>query len=205
MPPIINFKICDNSADCNGITQCPAGVFSWNEAERTIKMDATKCTECGACNDFCPVDAIRYAKDANDFARLQKEFDDDPRTVAELFVDRYGATNLDEHQLKNDIQIFRNRIKSQRPMIVEFNQESTIECLLKSIPIADIQAAFHKDSTYSRFIITAADFAKYNITETPCLRFYYKEVLLGGIDGYHDKDESKPFFDKIAGFGKLIK
>lgn len=206
MPPIINFKICDNSADCTGIAKCPCGVFSWDESEKHIKLDESKCVECGACADFCTIDALRYANDAEELARFKKEIDEDTRNVAELFVERYGSAPIDDTNLfeLSETKV-ANRIKSNRPVIVEFNQASTIECLLKSVPVADIMAVFNNEATFSRFIVTEADFEKYGITKTPCLRFYYNDELLGSIDGYFEKDNAKLFFDKISAFGAKIK
>ena len=206
MPPIINFKICDNSADCNGISMCPMGVFSWDETARTIKIDTSKCVDCGACDSFCTINALRYAKDATELARFQKEIDDDPRTVSELFVERYGATPLDDTNIfEPSEQKVKNRIKSGRPVIVEFNQEKTIECLLKSVLVADIMETFHKDATFSKFYIEEKDFKRLGITSTPCLRFYYNNELLGQIDEYFTIENQRPFMEKIAEFGRKVK
>ena len=154
MPPIINFKICDNSADCNGIAQCPTGVFTWDDDAKTIRIDHTKCVECGACADFCSVNAIRYAGNAEELAKIQAEIDADPRTVAELLVDRYGcAPIIDTHSFELSKQKLADRMNTARPVLIEFNTEATIECLLKSVPIAEIQAAFHPDAVYSKFIL----------------------------------------------------
>jgi len=205
MPPIINFKICDNSADCNGIVECPTGVFGWDDVVKTITIDKEKCIECGACANFCSVEAIRYAKDEEELAKIQKEIDDDPRTVADLFIERYGCAPItDTHSFKADPETVRKRSTSGRPVIVEFNAEETIECLLRSVPIADIQAEFHKDAIYSKFIVDKSDFALFGITKTPCLRFYNKGELLGSIDGFFDKDEKYEQFEKIAEFGRKV-
>ena len=207
MPPIINFKICDNSADCNGISECPMGVFLWDEQNQTIKIENEKCIECGACASFCSVEAIRYAKDTNELAIIQKEIDDDTRTISDLFVERYGATLVHEMFCFNhEKDVFENRINSARPYIMEFNRPDTIECLLKSVHSADIQNEFHKDASYLKYITSDEEIlAKYGVTTTPCLRFFYRGKLIGSIDGYFDKDTKYEYFESIKEFGLKIK
>jgi len=171
MPPIRNHKICDNSADCSGIANCANGVFFWDDKEGTIKLDTTKCVECGECESFCTVNAIRYAKCVDTLATLQKEIDNDPRTITDLLVDRYGsATIVDTYTFELSKEKVENRIKSNRPVIIEFNSNDTIECLLNSIPISFITEQFHKDATYSKFFLDEGDFKTYGVTTTPCLR-----------------------------------
>ena len=58
MPVLINFKICDNCADCNGIRVCPVGAFHWDEENRSIAVDKEKCMGCEACVGACPVSTI---------------------------------------------------------------------------------------------------------------------------------------------------
>jgi len=205
MPPLINFKICDNSADCNGIPTCPTGVFYFDEIEKTLKTDLSKCIECAACADCCSVNAIRYAKDEEEFAQIQKEIDEDPRKISDLFCDRYGSdTVIDTYTFELSPEKLANRINSNRPVIIEFNTPSTIECLLKSIPIQFIQDQFHKDATYSKFFVDENDFAKYEITKTPCLRFYNKGKLLGSVDGFYENDDKFDLFEIINSINKKI-
>ena len=158
MLPIINFKICDNSAACSGISDCPMGVFTFCETDKTIKIDNEKCTGCGGCEDYCPVGAIRFAKDDKAIAKIRKEIERDPRTITELFVDRYGAdTVVDAFTSKPSPEAVKKQINSARPVIIEFNTEDTISCLLNSIPISLIQEKFHKDAAYARFFIDKKD------------------------------------------------
>jgi len=37
------------------------------------------------------VGAIRFARNKEEYKRIKKEIDEDPRKVSDLFVDRYGA------------------------------------------------------------------------------------------------------------------
>ena len=205
MPTTINFKICDNSADCNGITMCPAGVFAWDDEKKTITLDSSKCIECGACANFCTVNAIRYAKSQEELEKIQKEIDSDPRTISELFVERYGAAPIDDtYTFELSAEKVKNRINSNRPVIIEFNRWETVNCLLKSVPIADIQKQFNANATYSKFFVEDKDMPKFDIKETPVLKFYYKNELLGQIDGYFERDDRFEHMDKIRKFGKKV-
>lgn len=94
MPVLINFKICDNAKECNGIEVCSTGALSWDEKKKTIIIDNSKCISCGKCEEACMVDAIRVAKDEKEYKRIKKEIDQDPRKVSDLFIDRYGGTPI---------------------------------------------------------------------------------------------------------------
>ena len=127
MPVLINFKICDNSKDCNGIKVCPIGAFYWDEKNKTIAVDNSKCTNCGKCEDACPVDAIRVARNEEEYEKIKKEIEEDPRKVSDLFVDRYGAQPIHPAflipQSKFDVQILR----STKPAVVELFKNETRE------------------------------------------------------------------------------
>ena len=91
MQVLVNFKICDNSKDCLGIPACPTEAFHWDAQNKTIAIDNSLCTFCGDCGDVCEVEAIKVPQNEQDFLRLKREIDEDPRSVSDLFVDRYGA------------------------------------------------------------------------------------------------------------------
>ena len=62
MPPVINFKICDNSAECSAISSCSQGVFSWDNKNKIIKIENSKCTGCGACENNFSIQSCRILK-----------------------------------------------------------------------------------------------------------------------------------------------
>ncbi|MBU0897971.1 MAG: 4Fe-4S dicluster domain-containing protein [Patescibacteria group bacterium] len=62
MSVLINFKICDNSKDCNGIKVCPVGAIFWDEKRKTVAVNNKKCISCGMCEKSCLIGAIRVAK-----------------------------------------------------------------------------------------------------------------------------------------------
>jgi len=206
MPPIINFKICDNSEDCKAIAKCSRGVFGWDKRRKTLTVNHKKCNGCGDCVNFCPVKAIRFGTTEDELKKIEQEIKRDSRTLTELFIDRYGAMPVDDaHVYELTPDRLKKRINVQRPVIIEFNRKETIACLFKSVPIADIQEQFHPDATYAKFFITKEEMPKYKVTKTPCLRFYYKNDLLGTIDDYFEKDYKYTYLDQIYKLGRKIK
>jgi len=206
MPPIINFKICDNSEDCTAITKCPQGVFTWDKKRKTLEVNDRKCNGCGECVNFCPVKAIHFGMNKAELKRIAGEIEKDPRTITELFIDRYGAMPVDDaYVFELTPDRLKKRINVRRPVIIEFNRRETIACLLKSVPIADIQEQFHPDAAYAKFFINTDEMSKYNVTKTPCLRFYYNNQLLGQIDEYFEKDNKYNYLDQVYKMGRKIK
>lgn len=206
MPPIINFKICDNSEDCSAIHQCKHGAFGWDAKHKTLTINNKKCKECGECVGFCPVKAIRFASSKDEYKKIEREIEKDPRVITELFIDRYGAMPVDDaFVFELTPERFKKRINVQRPVIVEFNRRETTSCLLKSVPIADIQEQFHQHAAYAKFFIKEDEMKQYGVTKTPCLRFYYNNQLVGQIDDYFEKDDKYTFLDQIYKMGRKIK
>jgi hypothetical protein len=156
--------------------------------------------------EFCDVKAIRYGATAEEYQKIEREIERDPRTITELFIDRYGAMPVDDaYVFELTPDRLRKRINVRRPMIIEFNRRETIACLLRSVPIADIQEQFHPDATYAKFFIKESEFEQYGVTKTPCLRFYYNNELLGQIDDYFEKDYKYAYLDQIYKMGRKIK
>ena len=135
MPVIINFKICDNAKECGGIETCPTGALSWDEKNKTIKIDNSKCTSCGLCENACPVEAIKVAKTEKGYQEIKKEVEKDERKISDLFVDRYGAQPIDPHTLIFNNNFEASVFKTQKPTLVEFFNDDSVHCLRDSIPI----------------------------------------------------------------------
>lgn len=91
MPVLINFKICDNVKECAGAEVCPTRAIYWDEETNTLKLDNSKCTNCGACESSCMVNAIKVAKEEAEYHKLKEEIDADQRSRKDLYIDRYGA------------------------------------------------------------------------------------------------------------------
>ena len=83
MSVLINFKICDNAKECGGIEVCSTGALSWDDKKETIVIDNTKCISCGLCEKACPIGAITVAKTEEEYEKIKKKIDDDPRTIEE--------------------------------------------------------------------------------------------------------------------------
>lgn len=196
MGVLINFKICDNSEDCSGIEVCPTGAFHWGRKNKKLTIDESKCINCGMCEKSCPVGAIRFARDEEEYKKIKKEIDEDPRKVSNLFVDRYGAVPthpaflLDEN--KFNIQILR----STKLAVVELFNDDSIECLVKSIPVKELFKGI--DIKYRKMGTDNEPFLKkYGVKNFPGLLFFKDGKLIGKIEGYYDVEKKKELIKKI--------
>jgi len=196
MAVLINFKICDNSIDCNGIRACPTGAFGWDAEKKTLFIDESLCTNCGLC-ECCNVDAIKVTHSDEEYEKVKKEIDDDPRTINDLFVDRYGATPIQEMFTSTEEDIDRV-MRSPRPFVLELYKEDTIMCLLKSIPIKELLQEFDEESTFRKIEVVSDKLtSKYNIKELPALVFIKEGTVLGTIEGYYEDENEQVVLDKI--------
>lgn len=200
MPVIINFKICDNARECGGISVCPTHAMYFDEKDNIIKVDKDKCINCGACEKACPVGAIRFGRTQAEFEKIKKEIDDDSRTIADLFVDRYGAMPIQEEYLKEASELNDTIKNTNIPLIIEINTDDTINCLLKSVPMKEILKAYAPKAIAYKFLMSPEELASYGIENTPCLRFYDHGKLIGEINEYFVDMDRKEYLDKIKTF-----
>ena len=200
MPVIINFKICDNCDACNAIPLCPTKAYRYNYEKKTLEIDKDKCIDCGVCatsDKTCSVGAIRWSRDLDEFERIKKEIEEDKRTVADLMVDRYGATPINMPFYCKEENL-KKVLKTDKVCFVEFYKEELLECLIKCIPIKEIFKKFGKDFVYRKVEVTDDEILKkYNITELPALVFFKDEKMLGIINGYYSVDMKEEIFKKI--------
>jgi thioredoxin 1 len=196
MSILINFKICDNSKDCNGVAVCPTHAITWDEKNRTLKIDNSKCISCGKCEESCPVDAIRIARNEQEYKKIKREIDEDPRKISDLFIDRYGAVSVSPAFLispdKFEIQI----LESTKSAVVEFFKNSSIKCLLHSIPIKELLKI---DVKYRKVDLSSDDslLKKYGIKQIPSLLFFNNGKLIGKIEGYYKIENLKELKKKV--------
>ena len=201
MPVIINFKVCDNAEACNGIRVCPVGAFNWNAEKKTLEIDNDKCINCGKCatsEESCNVGAIRFAKDDEEFQKIKKEIEEDPRTIKDLMVDRYGAQPINMPFYCKENQLAKVT-STKRPILIEVFKEETEECLIKSIPIKDIFNGLNiPDLTYRKLEVETDEFMKrYDIKELPSILIFKSGKLIGKIDGYYSNEDKDILIEKI--------
>ncbi len=188
MPVLINFKICDNSKDCSGIEVCPTGAFFWNEDKNKIDVNEAKCDSCGLCEENCEVFAIRVAKTNEEYEQIKKEIDADPRQVADLFIDRYGASPIQKSFQINQDRFDITVLQSEKLAVVEAYDLMSIRCLLTSIPVKDLFSKI--DIVYRKMEITGKTFVQnYGVEDLPALLFFRKGKLIGKIEGYFSNED----------------
>lgn len=196
MAVLVNFKICDNAKECGGIAVCPTGALSWDEENETIKIDNEKCISCGKCEKECPIGAISVARNEEEYNKIKRQIDEDPRTTKDLFVDRYGAVAISEF-----FQITANEIKEkiskENVTLIEMYNIDEAECLLKSIPIKDLTSNLPKDTLYYKTEIDEEVMKEYNIENIPVLLVFKNNNLLGKIEGYYTIEEKNKVIDEI--------
>ena len=195
MSVLINFKMCDNAKECNGIDVCPTGALSWDEQNETIVIDNDKCISCGSCEKSCPMGAIYVAHSEEEHKKIQEKIDNDPRTVKDLFVDRYGAAPLSEFFMIESDEL--DKKIGEGITLIECYKEETIECLLKSIPIKDITSNMPKDTLFYKVESTDEINQKYDLKEFPSLLLFKNKEYLGKVDGYYSTDKKEEFMNSI--------
>ncbi|MCI8778100.1 MAG: 4Fe-4S dicluster domain-containing protein [Bacilli bacterium] len=198
MATLINFKICDNDKACSGMAVCPKNVFTWNEEKQSLEIDNSKCISCGLCEKACMVSAIRVAKTKVDYDKIKKEFENDPRTINDLLVERYGGKLIDLAMAGSAKEIDLKAKSNRRPLIIELYNEDSIMCLLKSIKVKEIANSFSENTRYRKIEVTDDKLLeKYDIKELPSLLFFKNGDMIGKIEGYYSEDEKQNLFEKI--------
>ena len=196
MAVLINFKICDNDKACGGVAVCPTGAIYYDEEKETLSIDNDKCISCGMCEKECPIGAIKVAKDEKEYEILKKQIEEDPRRTKDLFVDRYGATPLSEFFMLDSEEV-ANKINSKNIVLIEFYNDDSIQCLLKSIPIKELLKDFPDSTQFYKVEISEALTNKYQIKELPALVAFENGKMMGKIEGYIDEDNKEKLMNEI--------
>ncbi len=196
MAVLINFKICDNDKACGGVAVCPTGAIYYDEEKETLAIDNEKCISCGMCEKECPIGAIKVAKDEKEYEILKKQIEEDPRRTKDLFVDRYGATPLSEFFML-DSEDVANKVNSKNIVLLEFYNDDSIQCLLKSIPIKELLKDFPDSTQFYKVEITEALTNEYQIKELPALVAFENGRMIGKIEGYVDEDNKEKLMNEI--------
>lgn len=195
MAVLVNFKICDNAKECGGIAVCPTGALSWNEEKETIDIDNEKCISCGRCEKECPIGAIMVAKTDEEYKKIKKEIDEDPRTTKDLFVDRYGAVAISDF-FKIELTDIKDKTGKDCITLIEIYNPDVAECLLKSIPIKELTKNLPKDTLFYK---AESDeiIDEYEMSDLPSLLVFKNGKLLGHIDGYYTTDEKEEVISEL--------
>lgn len=196
MSVLVNFKICDNAKECGGVEVCPVGAFSWNDEEETIVLDNEKCISCGLCEKECPIGAIRVAKTEEEYEKIKKEIDSDPRTTKDLFVDRYGAAPLSEFFMI-EVDDVSEKIKNKGLTFIECYKDDSIQCLLKSIPVKELTVDLDHDTLFYKVEVDDEIVDKYDLYTFPSLLIFKDGEYLGKVDGYYTNDNKADLIEVI--------
>jgi len=192
----INKKICDNADACGGIEACPTGAIFWDDVSQTLSTDDSKCTSCGVCEDACPIGAIMCAPDAESLKKIEVMIEADERKFEDLMVERYGAAPVDDLMQieEDDIKAFIE--KSAGLVFIEQNKDSTIACLLQSIPISQLREKIGKAFVYKKAIVNEERGGEY-----PRILIYNNAKKVGMVEGSFEVEQAE---DLISAIEKMI-
>lgn len=198
---IINEKICDNAKECSGIAVCPTGAIFWDETREKLDVDNDLCVSCQRCvTEGCPIGAITVVDDEEAYEEQRMQIAADERKVEELFVERYGASPIEEKILIEPLNIEKVLSEYRYVFIEQFNDDS-IQCLLHSIPISEIREELDVDFDYYKCDMGILE--ESNLY--PTLMIYYGSKCLGKIEGYFEDKMKNEFIEKITSITELVK
>ena len=194
---IINRNICDNAKECSGIEVCPTGAMHWDEEKETIGYKPTECIDCGLCADSCPVGAILFGIDDDDYENKKKEVEEETRRLEDLEVERYGASPIEKYIEYSEIEKFINNSDSKF-ILLEFFDDNSIQCLLHSIRIEEIKKLFGESVSYIKVKMSEEDKCTLcEINLLPSLVVLKNCCIIGTVEGYYDDERKEEFFNKL--------
>lgn len=148
MPVILNLKRCDNVKECSVPAACPTHALYWDEAASSLAVDVSKCIDCGACRGLCPSGAVIEIEDPEEYKAALEIIENDPSTVADLFVDRYGAMTVSGTNEAKVIDLEKIIQAATSTTIIEILDADNPSCLISAIPykvlLGDKKVVFYK-------------------------------------------------------------
>lgn len=135
------------------------------------------------------------AKNDEDYNKIKKEIDEDPRTTKDLFVDRYGAVAISDF-FKIELSDIKEKSEKDCLTLIEVYNPDVAECLLKSIPIKELTKNLPSDTLFYK-AESDKNIDEYKIKELPSLLIFKGGKLLGYIDGYYTTDEKEEIISKL--------
>lgn len=204
MPIKINYNICDNAAECSGIAVCPTGALYWDDSMQNLLgekgmlcADNSKCISCGKCvgDEGCPIGAIFYAKTDAELNEITAGYETDLNQVERLFVERYGAAPIDESLCIGEEKLQQILLENEGVVLLEEYADSSIQCLLSSIPIETIINQVQAITGVSDIRFYRLDLSDDTIEDTalPVLKIFKNTDLIGQIEGYYSNDQLDEF------------
>lgn len=197
MAVLINKKVCDNARECSCIEECPNHAFYYDEENDTIAVKESLCTQCRICMIACEAGAVKVSRSDEEYNKIKKEYDEDIRTVEQLFVDRYGAASIDEKYLVEINNLEKIIDDANRTLLIELYNEEESNCLINSIPIGEIINKIG-DVSYRKCNVNNIDeINKYNIKELPTLLLIKDNKIINKYEGFCNIKDKEDLFKKI--------
>ena len=112
-----------------------------------------------------------------------------------MFVDRYGAAPIDDSLCVGINELQQMISENKGLLLIEEYADSSIQCLLSSIPVETI---IHEIQTVTEvsdiqfYCIDIGDIATENDL-LPILKIYRRSKLIGKIEGYYSNDQLDEF------------
>lgn len=184
MPVILNLKRCDNVKECGAPAACPTHAFYWDEQNNTLATDVSLCIDCGKCESCCSSGAILVVSQ-QEYQPTLKLIEDDPSTIQDLFVDRYGAMSVSGTRELSPDNIETLVKETKELSAIEVLDADNPSCLISAVPYAilfhDVQIALHKVMVSGEELAKAMKILK--LKTTPALIFIQNGKAIAKYEG----------------------